>query len=174
MSPGVGHDSAQSAKPRITIAARNTKPRITIAVRNTHTYVHTTHRSTNNSNSNILASPQDAIEACAKIIEDDMLHGEAAVAVGSADVAVWSADVTQLIKSVSSEEIAAATVDSDVAVGEGSNSRFGSEGMEIGGTEESAVAVVGIDGEGQFLGLLNNRTCLLVEDQIADAKRQSY
>ena len=62
------------------------------------------------------------------------------------------------MKSVSLEEIAAATVDSDVAVGEGSNYRLGSEGMEIGGTEESAVAVVGIHGEGHFVDLLNNCT----------------
>ena len=59
---------------------------------------------------------------------------------------------------VSSEEIAAVTVDSDVAVGKGSNYRFGSEDMDIGGTKGSAVAVVGIDGEGMFLDLLNNCT----------------
>ena len=71
-------------------------------------------------------------------------------------------------KSVSSEEIAAATVDWDVAVGNGSTYRLGSEGMEIGGTKESAVAVVGTDGEGEFLDLLNNCTFEFVEDHVFD------
>ena len=40
--------------------------------------------------------------------------------------------------------------------------------MEIGGTKSSAVAVVGIDGEGKFLDLLNNCTFELFEDQVLD------
>ena len=78
------------------------------------------------------------------------------------DVAGGSADVMNTMnntsKSASSEEIAAATVDSDVAVRKGSNYRLGSEGMEIGGTKESAVTVVSIDGEGEFLDLFSNCT----------------
>ena len=92
MSRVVGYDRAHSGQPRTTIAGRNT-----------YTYAHTAHSSNNDSNSNILASPQDAFESCVKIIEDDMLDGEAAAAKSShslpgsvvlADVAVGSADVT--------------------------------------------------------------------------------
>ena len=57
------------------------------------------------------------------------LSGKVAVT----DVAGGSADVIKIgnnsSKSVSSGEISAATVDSDVAVGKGSNYRLGSEGM---------------------------------------------
>ena len=78
------------------------------------------------------------------------LSGKVAVT----DVAGGSADVIKTIhkssKSVSLEDIAVPTVDSDVAVGKGSNYRLGSEGMGICGTMELAVAVVGIGGEGFF------------------------
>ena len=51
------------------------------------------------------------------------------VAVGSADVTVGSADATQFMIFVSSEKIAVATAEADVAVRKGSDYRLGSEGM---------------------------------------------
>ena len=48
---------------------------------------------------------------------------------------------------MSSAEFAAATLESDVAVGGGSNYRLGSEDMINGGLKESAV--VGLFGEGK-------------------------
>ena len=102
--------------------------------RNIHTYIHThVHRHSNsnrNSNSNrapVIHGPAEgsvpegvraegaveqhqAVEACIKVIE---LDGGVATAGGT----VGSADATQFMKSVSSEEIAAATAESDVAVG---------------------------------------------------------
>ena len=86
--------------------AHSGKSHITIAARNPHAYSHT-HSSNNNSNSNRLASPQDAIEACVKLIEDECS--------GCESVALRRA--RGVGRSYGSEEIAAATVDFDVAVG---------------------------------------------------------